>query len=61
MRSSLNGSGPRRSETADLDEIDKAVISGRVATHLAAAGRERLARSGWTDDDLEDVPEQEEA
>jgi hypothetical protein len=44
---------------SDLDDVDKAVISGRVGTYLADDDRERLAKGGRTDYDLEDVPEEE--
>jgi hypothetical protein len=44
---------------SDLDDVDKTIVSGRVGSYLADHDRERLARAGRTDYDLEDAPEDE--
>jgi hypothetical protein len=43
----------------ELEDSDKQLLSGRIGMYLADSDRERLGRSGRTDYDIEDVPEEE--
>jgi hypothetical protein len=44
---------------SDLDDLDKTIVSGRVGRYLAGHDRERLAKAGRTDYDVDHVPEEE--
>lgn len=46
---------------SDLDDVDNTIVNGRVGSYLAEHDRLRLAPAGRTDDELEDVPEDDEA